>query len=415
MSAPATTLQPSGTTAAPYEAAAPDPRASVKQVYRGILETMRAVGAVGIRKGKEMDLGQGKKQKYRSIDDVYDNLNGALVEAGLIILPSVQDLDYKRYEVEKSGNSGKYMQVTYAILLTVKYRIVSIFDGSEVELDIRSEAFDNSDKGIGKAMSYAYKMLCLQLFCIPIEGNAENENDNIPRPESQQSKSERTNGNAPAARTLVSNLKERAATSDRPDTRPARKVETPDLKHPTVKTPPFIVLRKHARYGEGETPISVFNDAELCDYVRQLVHVRDAAAAKVGNGDEQAKSLHQAAIVFVAHATTWAQLARGITDFSKRAQDRTAQLAAAVAGKEDDKLELSDEMHMCENHGMYGGDVSPDIRTWISAEKVLEYIGWLNSMYNQPTKAARIMAAERCVEKITKAEADAAERALAKK
>lgn len=209
----------------------------------------------------------------------------------------------------------------------------------------------------------------------------------------------------------------RASFVDKPDVRPAHKagVNPSDAKAPAgeakVEEPyiPTIVWR-HPKKGE---PMSSLDDESVINYIRSVVHGQEANA-KSADPDKFRVWFENVLKASKAYAAT-----RGITDFSQAKADRAARLKAAVDGGEvvhgEGKYAFSDEMYMCENHGMYGGDVSPDIRTWISAEKVLEYIGWLNSIYNQPTKAARIMAAERCVEKITKAEADAAERALAKK
>lgn len=200
----------------------------------------------------------------------------------------------------------------------------------------------------------------------------------------------------------------RASFVDKADVNPS------DAKAPAGEAKveePYIptIAWRHPKKGE---PMSSLDDESVINYIRSVMHGQEANA-KSADPDRYRVWFENVLKASKTYAAT-----RGITDFSRAKADRAAQLKAAVDGGEvvhgEGKYAFSDEMYMCENHGMYGGDVSPDIRTWISAGKVLEYIGWLNSTYNQPTKAARIMAAERCVEKITKAEADAAERALAK-
>lgn len=42
-------------------------------------------------------------------------------------------------------------------------------DGSFIETILPGEAMDSGDKGINKAMAIAYKYLCFQVFCIPVE------------------------------------------------------------------------------------------------------------------------------------------------------------------------------------------------------------------------------------------------------
>ena len=39
------------------------------------------------------------------------------------------------------------------------------------------EAMDRGDKSINKAFSAAYKYLCLQVFCVPLEGEQESDSD----------------------------------------------------------------------------------------------------------------------------------------------------------------------------------------------------------------------------------------------
>lgn len=204
--------------------------------------------------------------------------------------------------------------------------------------------------------------------------------------------------------TLVSVLNDRKAeidarkaASDRPDTRPARRAEPKPETKPEDASPVVGGRGPHA----GKR-MSVLSDSELIDIVRQMMHV----AATPKWAAEMAPKIAAAK----AYAAT-----RNIVDFSVSKEERAKQLAAAVKGQEH---EYSDEMYMCENHGMYGNEPGMDdvdIRKWLNPEKLVEYINWLRATYNQPTQTGRIACAEECLEKLVKDEAARAEKALAKK
>lgn len=100
---------------------------------------------------------------YRGIDDLMDLLSPLLVKHYLLILPSIIDRELRIGETQRGGQ-------LFHTILRVRYRLVCIVDGSEIELESMGEAFDTFDKSLGKALSYAWKQLMIQLFCIPING-----------------------------------------------------------------------------------------------------------------------------------------------------------------------------------------------------------------------------------------------------
>lgn len=99
--------------------------------------------------------------KYRSVDDVYSVLNPALAKNKVFIVPEI--LEEQRDNV--SSRSGS--RLTY-VILKMKYTIYAE-DGSHIETVLKGEAMDSGDKAINKAMAIAYKYLCFQIFCIPVE------------------------------------------------------------------------------------------------------------------------------------------------------------------------------------------------------------------------------------------------------
>jgi hypothetical protein len=102
--------------------------------------------------------------KFRGIDDVYNALAPALVDAKLVILPFVQE----RTVNERVNVRGTAL---FSVSLTVDYHFVSTVDGSRHVVRSYGEAMDSGDKATSKAMSMAYKYACFQAFCIPTEGD----------------------------------------------------------------------------------------------------------------------------------------------------------------------------------------------------------------------------------------------------
>jgi hypothetical protein len=57
------------------------------------------------------------------------------------------------------------------VTVEAEYDFVSTNDGSMHTARVVGEAMDSADKATNKAMSAAYKYLCIQTFCIPTEGD----------------------------------------------------------------------------------------------------------------------------------------------------------------------------------------------------------------------------------------------------
>lgn len=134
---------------------------SVPHVYAAIVQVMKAIGSAGIAKDRKNEQ-QG--YKFRGIDDVYNALNGIMADASLCALPRV----LKRDVTERATKSGG---VLFYVVLDVEYDFVSATDGSKHTAVVVGEAMDSGDKATNKAMSAAYKYACMQVFCIPTEGD----------------------------------------------------------------------------------------------------------------------------------------------------------------------------------------------------------------------------------------------------
>ena len=131
------------------------------QVYADISAVMAELSQKGISKDRK---NQQQGYKFRGIDDVYNTLSELLSKHKLCILPFC----LSRESIERHTKNGSALFYT---TVSMKYTIVSAVDGSSVECCTVGEAMDSADKSTNKAMSAAYKYLCLQMFCIPTEGD----------------------------------------------------------------------------------------------------------------------------------------------------------------------------------------------------------------------------------------------------
>lgn len=131
------------------------------QVYAAINKVQAALAKEGIAKDRK-NTQQG--YAFRGIDDVYNTLCGLLAEHGLCIVPRVIGHSTERAETAK----GAVLNLT---TIDVEFDIVAASDGSRHVARVIGHAMDSADKAFNKAMSAAYKYLCLQVFCIPTEGD----------------------------------------------------------------------------------------------------------------------------------------------------------------------------------------------------------------------------------------------------
>lgn len=137
------------------------------EVYKAIGNVCARMSSEGISKDRK-NTQQG--YNFRGIDQVLNSLSGALVEAGLVILPRCVD----RTVTERETKSGGAL---FYVVCKVEFDLVSITDGSKHTVTTYGEAMDSADKATNKAMSAAYKYLALLTFCIPTESLPDNDAD----------------------------------------------------------------------------------------------------------------------------------------------------------------------------------------------------------------------------------------------
>jgi hypothetical protein len=134
---------------------------TVPHVYSAIAEVMGKLAKVGIGKNNK-NAQQG--YKFRGIDDVYNALSSLLSEAKLMILPRVLNRSVTERETKNGG-------VLFYVVVDVDFDLVSAVDGTSHTVHVIGEAMDSGDKATNKAMSAAYKYACMEVFCIPTEGD----------------------------------------------------------------------------------------------------------------------------------------------------------------------------------------------------------------------------------------------------
>lgn len=130
-------------------------------IYKSINNVMAELAKIGIGKG---NYNQQQKYKFRGIDDIYNSLATLLSSNGICIFPCVTSRSVREAQTRNGGT------LNYTTL-EVEYTLVSSEDGSLHKCTVYGEAMDAADKSTNKAMSAAYKYMCLQVFCIPTEGD----------------------------------------------------------------------------------------------------------------------------------------------------------------------------------------------------------------------------------------------------
>ena len=135
------------------------------KIYPAIMKVMEEIGCIGkTRKNPQ----QG--YNFRGIDDVLNNLQPALLKAGVFVVPRVVEI----HREEKPTKQGGILNYT-----TVKceYDFCSSEDGSKITASTYGEGMDTSDKSTNKSMSAAFKYAIIQTFAIPTEELIDSERD----------------------------------------------------------------------------------------------------------------------------------------------------------------------------------------------------------------------------------------------
>ncbi|OAJ75280.1 hypothetical protein AYJ08_05165 [Brevibacillus sp. SKDU10] len=117
-------------------------------VYKKILAVMNDVSYL-----QKDDKVEFKTTKYKAISEekVTSAVGQAMRKHGLVIIPIHQE----------------HIKTDQLTTVNVRYRIVDVDTGDSIEAVSSGTGVDTQDKGVGKAMTYAYKYLLLRTFAIP--------------------------------------------------------------------------------------------------------------------------------------------------------------------------------------------------------------------------------------------------------
>ena len=114
---------------------------------------------------KDDNVGYGKNSyKAISIEKVMTAVSDKMAKYGIVIYPVEQIYNRKDEEVTKVDGSKAFNRISD---VDVKYQVINIHNPSEQFITVSSgTGVDTQDKGIGKAMTYAYKNMIIKLFAI---------------------------------------------------------------------------------------------------------------------------------------------------------------------------------------------------------------------------------------------------------
>lgn len=118
-------------------------------IYQKMLEVMKGVSYLS-----KDDKVEFKNTKYKAISEekVTSTVREKLIEQGIVIFPVAQ--------AHRREGTLSIVDVTYRIVNT---------ENPDEHIDVVSSGSgaDTQDKGVGKAMTYAYKYMMLRTFAIP--------------------------------------------------------------------------------------------------------------------------------------------------------------------------------------------------------------------------------------------------------
>ena len=114
---------------------------------------------------KDDKVGFGNNQyKAISIEKVVTAVSDKLNKYGVVIYPSKQNYVRKDEEVVKKDGTVGINRISD---VDVEYTVINIHNPQEVFITVSSGCgVDTQDKGIGKAMTYAYKNMIIKVFNI---------------------------------------------------------------------------------------------------------------------------------------------------------------------------------------------------------------------------------------------------------
>lgn len=186
--------------------------------------------------------------------------------------------------------------------------------------------------------------------------------------------------------------------------------EEPEPVRGTVVESKPVLRNQELPKRESAPPVDNEDSSPLVDYPGHPMHGKPASRIRDRNMVKFVRAVQATCSdpAYIKRIEDYAAT-RGFTDFSDKADKRTDELAAAVGEPPPNE----DYLHLC----LWSENVRPlnlnsDIRSWNDSERLIDYGAWLEGG-TLPDRRARMLRVEACLKRITDAEKEAAERALA--
>ena len=130
-----------------------------RTVFKALSQVQAELARKGVAKTDENTF---DRYKYRGIDAVLNALAPILADAGLVLVPSVEESEIRTITTAKGAamNHAK-VKMTFTFYDS---------EGDSITHTYHGEAMDRGDKSINKACTAAYKYFLFQAFTIPVEG-----------------------------------------------------------------------------------------------------------------------------------------------------------------------------------------------------------------------------------------------------
>ena len=127
----------------------------MSEIITRLNKVMDDVGAVG-KDGRNTH----QNFDFRGIDAVVNATSPAFRKHGIVVVPTLNSIDYETVEVgqNRSRMASVRVNVTYTFHAP---------DGSNVSATVAAESMDSGDKATAKAMSVAFRIALLQTLCLP--------------------------------------------------------------------------------------------------------------------------------------------------------------------------------------------------------------------------------------------------------
>jgi len=173
------------------------------KIYAALAAAMADIGPVG----KNKEITEGQKYKYRSLEDIYNAVNEAFAKHKIVTaMKIVNRMDSVR--TSKHGTTMYHCLCRYEVSFFAE-------DGSSHVSTIDSEGLDTGDKASNKAVSFAHKNAITTTLCLAYDDMTDGDSE---RPELKDDK-----------KTSVSRPSTETKKAEAPKLKPAKDMKKEEL------------------------------------------------------------------------------------------------------------------------------------------------------------------------------------------